>query len=183
MIQAAIMACRKSGFRPLAGNGLGNLNTDGGDLATVAEFPSPCGEWVGKDWAALRLYVEPDHVSVPLRGMGWESLALAYPLSVSVGVSVPLRGMGWESILSQLLQRKCVLPFPSPCGEWVGKDGSNSSNKRKHLVSVPLRGMGWESYMRMEPHTLPFYGKFPSPCGEWVGKAPKKKQALVLLRA
>ena len=37
------------------------------------KFPSPCGEWVGKEDSSWLSEMRKVKVSVPLRGMGWES--------------------------------------------------------------------------------------------------------------
>ena len=88
------------------------------------EFPSPCGEWVGKvvlgDGDCSTLLT----VSVPLRGMGWERQAAASIGDVNVSSFRPLAGNG--------------------LGKPGGRGGASSHST---AVSVPLRGMGWERAM------------------------------------
>ena len=159
-------------FRPLAGNGLGK-----GSSRT---------NW---NWSL-------EIVSVPLRGMGWESSRHSFgrrerqgvpsPCGEWVGkvlesfgleqnavdVSVPLRGMGWERLsLTPITAITMQASFRPLAGNGLGKNGNTVRSTRISFgeVSVPLRGMGWERIKR--PHDPLKKSRFPSPCGEWVGKA------------
>ena len=118
-----VMRRAMNSFRPLAGNGLGKSARKAKNVVTSLGFPSPCGEWVGKECTRNSQYERIGGVSVPLRGMGWESRAHGI---LFAGEKKP--------------------KFPSPCGEWVGKDQTQQSSEAfNRFVSVPLRGMGWES--------------------------------------
>jgi hypothetical protein len=87
-----------------------------------AEFPSPCGELVMKNRGAGYLLNQTrGHVSIPLRGIGYEKLKCFWGAAVQARlyhVSIPLRGIGYEK-------------QPEPC-----KESLTSLIKRFH----PLAG-------------------------------------------
>ena len=95
---------------------------------TITKFQSPCGELVMK--AVLGLFswsiamVVENCVSVPLRGIGYESGRDRKNLCLVVNVfivSVPLRGIGYESTFDSDIWDFFLGWFQSPCGELVMK--------------------------------------------------------------
>ena len=89
----------------------------------VLRFPSPCGDLVMKRVICGYLPTCEAKVSVPLRGIGYETAQ-----ATSVGLVY------------------ATYKFPSPCGELVMKPANKllawALSKR---VSVPLRGIGYET--------------------------------------
>ena len=110
-------------FRPLAGNGLGK--------AMLCWPQSKLSEW---------------KVSVPLRGMGWESFLVGITSPDRIEFPSPCGEWVGKEQFPELQNLLTETEFPSPCGEWVGKGEGVSSGEP-----------GWCYW-------------FPSPCGEWVGK-------------
>ena len=78
-------------------------------------------------------------VSVPLRGLWFEMLALNLYLQCTHGVSVPLRGL------------------------WFEIGGRTQVGRKRYRVSVPLRGLWFEIELIEKYDRLA--AKFPSPCG------------------
>jgi hypothetical protein len=102
-------------------------------MVKPTEFPSPCGEWVGGKAEIRRQKAEnlEQSFSISARSLTtrqFTKLPAEHPFHPPAFCLHP-----W-------------LPFPSPCGEWVGK--------------VALARL--EQEINGDP--------FPSPCGEWVGK-------------
>ncbi len=135
-----------SGFRPLAGNGLGKNNAPQSVIGNPEQFPSPCGEWVRKE--NLQFVTEQGFVvsEFPSPCGEWVRKAPSAPMKVA-GIEGfrPLAGNGLGKemdlwVRNPVTTLACFRPL---AGNGLGKgNGSECPTGSELQVSVPLRGMG-----------------------------------------
>ena len=97
---------------------------------------------VGKDVAFPVLAAEVNKVSVPLRGIGWESLGVDLETAQAIKVSVPLRGIGWESLGQEFAGHiSGEQGFRPLAGNWLGKLASHRRETEEDFPRFrPLAG-------------------------------------------
>ena len=111
----------KSSFRPLSGI-MFSINTQDRFTRTIFQFPSPLGDYVFNLVALNDDELFINTVSVPSRGLCFQSMCIRLIRSLFETVSVPSRGLCFQSIMTGSYN-ETLSTFPSPLGDYVFNQG------------------------------------------------------------